>query len=392
MLAPRLVRTAQRLEQLQHTDDGRGFVRGEFPVTLRGESTSRVDHNFLSGYALLHVAAALRSPALPDAARIALDAVLATAVDVPRSYQSDAGTCNWYSGRDTGLPCPADYAWEDADMLCLHDDYDDTAIAALLTVLGDCCLRIPPTAELFARAPYDPRRDRLVPKSVRRARLAGAGAGVYQSWALRTRPRDRSRRLVWLPTENSVELTTVANVYTAVHALGGAADAPAQRASRAFVNGLARVATERLLTGDASYLDFASSYYPRFPFAPLTFLVRDHVLTEHSLLDDAVAALIARAVRDVDPATAWRMRGFGTHAFWLNCCAWCLSAGLLSAPEVAPLVRRVLADLPHADLPHGEWSDIVFFHGAHLGDYSGTAYSSALMVETLALLYEAGFS
>jgi hypothetical protein len=387
MLARLLVRTSQRLQHLQHTAAGPGFVRGEFPMTLLGEATSVVDHNFLSGYALLHVALALQRRALPAAARGALQEVVGAAADVPGSYQSSFGTCNWYSGRGTGLPCPAGYAGGPGGILCLHDDYDDTAIAALLMVLGNCRTRMPLTAALFASAAHDPSRDRLVPKSVRRVQLAGGGASVYQSWALRERTPAELARLVWLPRENSVELTTVANVYTAARALGARPEADAQRASRAFVNSLARIATERLLSGDASYLDFASSYYPRFPFAPLAFLVRDHVLTQRSLLDDDVAALIARAVREVDPAAAWRMRGFGMHAYWLSCCAWCLTAELLGPPEVETTVRRVCAGLPR-----GGWPDIVFFHGAHLGDYSGRAYSAALMVETLALLHEVGFS
>jgi hypothetical protein len=387
MLATRLVRTAQRLHRLQHAVDGPGFVRGEFPMTLLGGSAPVVDHNFLSGYALLHVALALGRPALPAPARDALQAVAETAAGVPASYQSSFGTCNWYSGRATGLPCPAGYAGGPDGMLCLHDDYDDTAIAALLTVFGCCRTRIPLTAAIFAPAAHDPSRDRLVPKSVRRVQLAGGGAGVYQSWALRARAPGDGRRLVWLPRENSVELTTVANIYTAAHALGARPEADGQRASRAFVNTLARIATERLLAGDASYLDFASSYYPRFPFAPLAFLLRDHVLTERSLLDDDVAALVAHAVREVDAAAAWRMRGFGTHAYWLSCCAWCLVGGLLGPPEVEAAVHRI-----SSELPRGDWPDVVFFHGAHLGDYSGRAYSAALMVETLALLLEVGFS
>jgi len=38
------------------------------------------------------------------------------------------------------------------------------------------------------------------------------------------------------------------------------------------------------------------------------------------------------------------------------------------------------------------WPDVVFFHGAHVGDYSGTAYALALMLETLALLHAKGFA
>ena len=386
-----LRRGAERLLALQHGADGAAHLRGEFPMWIAGP-VSRVDHNYLSGYALLHVTMAAQAPDLPGSVGAALERVLDVARQLPGRYQSEAGLGNWYSGRGSGLPCPAGYPWPDGRTLCLHDDYDDTAISAILTTLAPFELSAPITAATFTAAAHDPARDALVPNSVRRMQLAAAGAGVYQSWALAPRPgAAMDAALVWLPDENSVELTTVANVFTAVHRLGGDSGHPAQVASRHFVNALVLVAVERLLNGDASYLDFASSYYPRFPFAPLAFVVHDHVLTGGALLDPQVAAVIARAVAEVDAEASWRMQGFGTAAFWLNCCAWCLQGGLLRADDIGPTLERVWWRL-HRNGDHPLWPDVVFFHGAHIGDYSGTAYTLALMLETLALLHGMGFA
>ncbi|MGH3783279.1 MAG: hypothetical protein ACRDRO_22345 [Pseudonocardiaceae bacterium] len=382
---------AERLLALQHGADGASHLRGEFPMWIAGPVT-RVDHNYLSGYALLHTTLAAQVPGLPSSVVAALERVLDIARELPGRYQSEAGLGNWYSGRGSGLPCPVGYPWPGGRTLCLHDDYDDTAISAILTTLAPFKLSAPITAATFSAAAYDLARDALVPNSARRMQLAEAGAGVYQSWALVPSPAPAvGAELVWLPRENSVELTTVANVFTAVNRLGGDPEHPAQVASRHFVNALVTVAVERLLDGDASYLDFASSYYPRFPFAPLAFVVHDHVLTDGALLDPQVTAMIARAVAEVDAEASWRMQGFGTVAFWLNCCAWCLQGGLMRAGDIGPTLERVWGRL-HSSGDHPLWPDFVFFHGAHIGDYSGTAYTLALMLETLALLHGMGFA
>lgn len=386
-----LRRGAERLLALQHGADGASHLRGEFPMWIAGP-VCRVDHNYLSGYALLHVTLAAQLPDLPGSVVAALERVLDVARELPGLYQSEAGLGNWYSGRGSELPCPAGYPWPGGRILCLHDDYDDTAISAILATLAPFELSAPITAATFTAAAHDPAHDVLVPNSLRRMQLAAAGAGVYQSWALVPRPGATvPPHLVWLPGENSVELTTVANVFTAVHLLGGDREHPAQIASRRFVNALVTLAVERLLNGDASYLDFASSYYPRFPFAPLAFVVHDHVLTEGALLDPQVTAIIARAVAEVDAEVSWRMQGFGTAAFWLNCCAWCLQGGLMRAEDIGPTLERVWRRL-YNSTDHTLWPDFVFFHGAHVGDYSGAAYTLALMIETLALLHGIGFA
>lgn len=389
-LARLLSCVAERLHALQHRTDGASYLRGEFPMRIRGPA-SRLDHNYLSGYALFHVALAAHMPDLPGSVRATLDEILLTARRLPGRYQSPRGLGNWYSGRGSGLPAPSGYPWPHGRTLCLHDDYDDTAISALLATLAPFELSEPITPEVFGKAAYEPARDALVPNSIRRMQFADAGAGVYQSWALDSR-RDTSSNgpLEWLPKRNSVELTTVANAYTAVHRLGGDPAHPAQIASRHFVNALVTHAVGRLLDGDASHLDFASTYYPRFPFAPLAFVVHDHVLTDGALLKPEVAAIVARAVLEVDAGTSWRMQGFGTAAFWLNCCAWCLFAGLIDASVIAATVERMWARLHSHDDPL--WPDIVFFHGAHVGDYSGRPYALALMLETFALLHAEGFA
>jgi hypothetical protein len=382
---PLLRRGLRRLEALQLDRDGPAHLRGEFPMRINGPM-SRLDHNYLSGYALLHLALAAGVAGLPAGTGARLERILEVAQALPARYQSAAGLGNWYSRRGTGFPCPPAYPWPDGRPLCLHDDYDDTAISAILSTLAPVELASRITPATFAAAAHDPARDALGPNTRHRLELARAGAGVYQSWALPAEAQAGKGDLgvVWLPRLNSVELTTVANAYTAVHRLGGDPAEAAQVASAHFVNSLVTVAVQKLLEGDASYLDFASTYYPRFPFAPLAFVVRDHVLTGGALLDPDTTAIIARAVADVDPWSAWRMQGFGTVSYWLNCCAWCLHAGMVEVADLTPALDKVWRQLGDAD---ALWPDIVFFHGAHVGDYSGHAYALALMVETLALLH-----
>jgi len=427
-----LERTTERLAMMQHGSDGPTFFRGEFPMWLTG-AVSRADHNYLSGYALLHVALAARCPDLPPHVAQLLGTILRTATDLPARYQScprshglrsvqennannannvdnvdnvdkaSNTTSNWYSGRGSDLPAPARYPWPQGRILCLHDDYDDTAISVLLSQLGPFRLAVPASAALFLAAAYDPARDQLAPKSIRRLHLTGMARDVYQSWALPTSapvldlntPQTNTH---WLPDVNSVELSTVANVFTAVHMLtgpGGAGDIDEkslslQCASRTFINALTHIAVGKLLEGDASYLDFASSYYPRVPFAPLAFLVHNHVLTSGALLDPSVVERIAQAVVAVDPHAGWRSHGFANAAYWLNCCAWCVAEGLLGLSQVHRSIEQVWAALCAQVAADGLWPDIVFFHAAHLGDYSGLPYAQALMIETMAQLHAIG--
>jgi hypothetical protein len=367
----------------QYRSDGPDYFRGEFPMYLTGP-VSRRDHNFLSGYTLLHCALAARLPGIPDAARRGLLDILKTARDLPWRYQSDAGTANWYSGRGAGFRGPADYPWQ-AERLHLRDDYDDTAVAVLLANLGGLRLRHAIAPEQFAEAAYDPRRHVLVPKSQRRLALAGVAEGVYQSWALAGKVPPQVKAV---PEQNSTELTTVANAVTAVARLGGIT--PAQHASRAFVNGMVRVSVQKLIEGDASYLDFASSYYPRVPFAPLAFVVHDHWLMNGGLLDPDCASLVARAVRDVSPVAAWRRFSYANPAYWLNCALWCVQAGLLAVSEIDRKAKDVWSHVRAHAARSGSWPDIEFFHAAHLGNYSGEPYAAALLIETMALLCACG--
>jgi hypothetical protein len=386
--------TLARLLATQYVEDGAAHWRGEFPMRLSSQAGS--DHNYLSGYALSHLLMALRLGRLPGRAEV--ETLLDRGRALPLRYQSPAGLGNWYSGRGVSLPAPLSYPWPDGTVVCLRDDYDDTAISALLCALGNFESRGLNVATVFRAAAYDPDRHELADKSQRRLEVVGGnGKGVYQSWALAGPPPPWPRlsgefpaEVIWLPPRNSLELTTVANIFTAVHIMDPS-PSESQGASRAFVNALARFAVERLIEGDASHLDFASSYYPRVPFAPLAYVVRDDVVTSHALLDPDVAALVARAVRQVPPDAGWRQHDFANPAFWLNCCAWCMARGLISRKEIGPRVEEVLTSLRAAAGVEQRWPDVVFFYGAHLGHYSGESYIDAVMVESLSLLRREGF-
>lgn len=386
--------TARRLAAMQYPSDGHDWYRGEFPMRIQG-TVDRLDHNFLSGYALRHVALASQRPGVPENARSILQGILATAALVPGQYQSTLGTGNWYHGKASRCRSPVDYPWPGGVVVALCDDYDDTAIAAQLAQLGPFKPRIPHSIELFLEAAHTPGVHLLVPKSVRRMELAGVTAGVYQSWVLPGPDPEITRRaagieapVVIMPQANSVELTTVANIAAVVHLLGGDPELPTQRASVHFVNALARCAIKRLLEGDASWLDFASSYYPRFPFAPLCFLVQDHALMGGELLTPETQALLRRAVLEVSEDAYSRMSGFGTRAYWLSCAAWCAVTGLIERRSIIARLRSVWERVRAERSQDGLWPFIVFFHSAHVGDYGGLAYVQALVLELLALLLE----
>lgn len=397
-----LLRTARFLERQQYAADGPTYLRGEFPMSLTDKTGSRKDHNYLSGYTLLHVAAALRAGAMLPEARRVLEGIAETGRFLPAGYQTAAGLGNWYSGRGVGLPAPADYPWPHNVVLCLRDDYDDTAISCLLTRLGPFESRTAYTPALFAAAAYRPGVHKLVRQTMRRLEAVGGADGAYRSWAIEQSPSqddwERHRGpyagglpTQWLPPEeNSIELTTAANVFSAVHLLDPA-ESESQAASRRFVNRLTELAVERLTAGDASYLDFASSYYPRVPFAPLLFLMRDHDLTGGALLDGEVVDAIAEAVATVDPHIGWRQHDFANAAFWLGCCAWTLKGGFLAKERVADRIAAIYGELETLPGEDGCWPDSVFFLGAHLGNYGGSPYIAAMMVETLSLLLDAGF-
>ncbi|MBL8211073.1 MAG: hypothetical protein JNK87_10195 [Bryobacterales bacterium] len=379
--------TAEWLRSQQYQRDGDCFVRGEFPMQLTGP-VSGVDHNFLSGYALLHAATAIRTGALPDGVAAVTSTILQAGRDLPRAYQSAAGTGNWYKDYGDGLHGPCGYSWPGGLALSLRDDYDDTAVAALLGVLGHAS-SVAPHASLFDDAVFDPDRHRLVPKSQRRLEITGVERNVYMSWVLShpAPPRhDGTLRILTVPDDNSVELTTAANIYTALHALGADPQAAAQRGTRRFVNRLLCHCLGKLREGDASYMDFASSYYPRVPFAPVAFLLRNEWLTGGALLEDATRTVIAGVLLHVDPHAGWRSHGFANAAYWLNSAAWAVLLGLVDAGSIGGLARSIWLHLLSQRDDSAPWPDIEFFHGAHLGNYSGRPYAAAFLLETMAVL------
>jgi hypothetical protein len=386
-LGPLLDELTGRLQSMQHLTDGPFHHRGEFPMQLWGPVT-RADHNYLSGYALLHLIHA--EARLPPAARAPITAMLDRAADVPAHYQTAALTCNWYSGKTTGQRAPAGYPWPDGCVRAVRDDFDDTAVSSMLAGTGRFRLRSPLTLSLFDRARYVPERHPLMPNAILRLELTGCGRDVYRTWVLPEPGEewDQPPRVSFLPLANTVEMTAVANVVTAVHLLGGDPDGPGQVASAAFVNRLARVGIEKLLVGDASYLDLASSYYPRVPFAPLAYLARDHVATGNRLLEPETTRLLARALVEVSEDAAWRSSGFANRAFWLSCAAWGMTAGMVAPGELWPKVDRVLRQVSAELAPPRPFPDVVFFHASHIGDYGGTPYTLAVLIETFALIQE----
>ncbi len=390
-----LLLTTRRLAECQYKEDGEGIVRGEFPMQLRG-AVDCVDHNFLSGYALLHVACALHRGKLSAECAEVLNGVLCEARELPGRFQSMSLTANWYSGTPSGpgterFRGPNGYPWNDR-ALHLRDDYDDTAICALLSAVAGLNVLQPFPRAFFERAAFAPSTDVLAPKSLKRLALTGCGSDVYTSWAFDggdpAPKRIGELKVVTLPEHNSVELTTVANVATAARLLEN--DSSAQEASKRFVNRLARLALEKLIDGDASYLDFASSYYPRVPFAPLGYLARDHVLSGGWLLEEETLLLLQRSLLEVSARAGWRCKGFANPMYWLHCAAWSMESGIAGGGKVRQRARTVLNEILDTVSEHGDWPDIEFFYGAHLGNYSGIPFSRALAIETLALLSKEG--
>jgi hypothetical protein len=387
--------TARALARAQHQDAGREHVAGEFPMTLRCPEPRR-DYNFLSGYALLHLAVTRRSlsPGLPPEARGLVERALRLGADLPVAYRSEQGTNNWYHGKLSGDRTPPDFPWPNGLVLSLRDDLDDTAIAALLTSLTSDGAPGPYRAEIFTAHAYRVGRDALRSSSLERLKAAGASDGVYLTWALDAGsvplhlPPSPGRIL--LPFENSVEMVTVSNIYAAVHRLGGPAGCEAHGASARFVNAIARAAVAALLRGDPAPMAQAARYYPRAPFAPVGFLLRDHLLSDRTLLGDDTLCAIAAAARDADPFLGASSEPFAAPLHWLNAAAWCAVAGLLDWRTIRSRAAAVLDRLgaEHLD-PETGWPDFVFFHDAHTGHYGGQAYSNAVALETFAALRSA---
>lgn len=388
--------TLNRLDAQQMPEAGPGHVRGEFPMVLRCPEP-RADYNYLTGYALLHLACAHSLPAghLSADARLRIQTILERAKDVPRAYQTARGTANWYHGRLTGDHLPPDFDWPDQILLSVYDDLDDTAVSVMLrgTHAAFTPLR-PMHTSLFTRWGYDPRRDVLRPKALRRLQLAGVAEGVYLTWVIEPDGDERGhgRRRVQIPPQNSVELVTAANVCAALGMLAGAdAALPGLTETRGFVNRLTLLALDKLTAeDDPSFLEFCAPYYPRVPFAPLAFLLRAHALSEATLLSDEVLTRIADAVLTVAPGRHSRPApeaDFAARAYWLNAAGWCARLGLLPAAWLAGRALPEFEGLAHrySDAA-GAWPDFVFFLAAHIGDYSGHAYSGAMMVETMSLL------
>ncbi len=390
-------KTLTWLEMNQEREDGLNCRRGEFPMTLRCPGP-RTDYNYLTGYALLHLACcrSLLADRLSAEALRIMETILGRATDVPAAYQTCRGSTNWYHGRLSGDHFPPDVDWPDGIQLGIHDDLDDTAISTMLVGLY---ARFKPLRmvhpSLFTRWLYDPRRDVLRTKAVRRLQFTGVLENVFMTWVMVPDGDYRApvRKTVRIPTENSIELVTAANIWAALKMLAGTEQLPGMTETREFVNRLTRLALHKLVVeDDPSFLEFCAPYYPRVPFAPLSFLLRAHALSGKALLEGDTANRIVDAVRSVEPSRHSRptmQADFAALAYWLNAAGWCARLDLQPAEwlgsRAVPRLEKLAAD--HLDVT-GSWPDFVFFLGAHLGDYSGPAYSNCMMVETMALLLQ----
>ena len=391
-LADRAILTARALARAQHQEAAEDHFAGELPMTLRCPEPRR-DYNFLSGYALLHLAVCRRflERGLPHEALELVERVLAVAADLAAVYRSERGTNNWYHGKLSGDRTPPDFPWPNGLVLSLRDDLDDTAIAALLTSLSSDGAPGPYRAELFTSRAYRAGRDALRSSSLERLSAAGAGDGVYLTWALDQGSASLeglpSPGRLLLPLENSVEMVTVSNIHAAVHRLGGPAGSEAHGASARFVNAIARAAVAALLRGDPAPMVKAARYYPRAPFAPIGFLLRNHLLSDRTLLDEDTLRAIAFAASEVDPFLCAAPEPFAAPLHWLNAAAWCAFAGVLDWRAIRARASAVLDRLcaEHLD-PETGWPDFVFFHDAHTGHYSGQAYANAVALETFAVV------
>ncbi len=393
-MVSRLSGTLAILEASQYREDEGEHYRGEFPMWLAGRVT-RTDHNFLTGYALVHLALARTSPALPADSRASLDRMLNLARDIPRRFTREDGMCNWYHGKLSGCGIPPDYDWKNGLVLCLCNDFDDTSIAAQLSSLAGHDWAGPDAVDMFIACASPADRAGLGYRSNRRLDQAGVNDGVYQTWRLPAPDAEEVRRkagvtlpLRMVPPENSVEMVTAANIWTAVALLGGAERArESQDATARFVNELARQAVRAYLDGDATALKVAAPYYPWTPFAPIAFLLHNHCATGGTLLDASTLALIGDALVQARDDGAPDDGTFIARTYWLNCAAWCARAGCLPGGAAAAIGPRWTDVQSHLE-PAGTWPDFIFFNEAHIGDYSGRPYSQALMVETMALLLE----
>lgn len=384
------------LQRAQYQEDGADWYRGEFPMRLSGRTT-RQDHNFLSGYALLHIAAARRSRALPSACSEAIATLLDTGRDLPKRYANEKGQCNWYHGKMSGCAAPPDFDWHKGVVLCLCQDVDDTSIATQLRCL--CDLDVDRRAMIDQFGSIALRRAEVAAlgyRSRRRLQLTEVDAGVYQTWFLPGPDAEEIRRTAALPLPvkmvpdvNSVELVTSANIWTAVWLLGGHDELrESQQATAAFVNRLVRHALQSALDGDPGQLRYAAPYYPWVPFAPLAFLVRNHCLARSALLYPSTLDLIVEALKRDELCRADGESAFPALAYALNCAAWCAHAGCLPPAGTRLAADRWSTIVACLDAS-GQWPDFVFFNQAHIGDYGGNAHSQALMIETMALLLEA---
>lgn len=383
-----VARALEWLTHHQYATDAGPHYRGEFPMQLYAPSP-RLDHNFLTGYTLLHLAMARTSPAISPEWRQAIAAILDRARDIPRRYRGASGLTNWYHGKLTRCGAPPDHAWTDGVVLCLCDDYDDTSIASQLACLAGYEADPAMLDRLLAAAtPAD--GGGLGYRSLRRTEAAGVQEGVYRTWKLPPPDPEDIRRVSgftlpvrMVPHENSVEMVTAANIWTAIALLDGdAARYPSQAATAVFVNRLARQALTALLDGDPGALTVAAPYYPWVPFAPVAFLLHDHCVAGATLLDAGTRDLIGEAL-----AAAPADHAFVALAYWLNCAAWSARAGCL--PEgIEPLLWARWLEIQAYAEGGAAWPDFIFFNQAHIGHYGGPPYVQALMLETALLLLE----
>jgi len=396
------------LEANQEKDDGEECVRGEFPMTLSCPE-AQTDYNFLTGYALFHLAVCetlLINRLSADALRT-INTILKRASDVLVAYQTTRGSTNWYHGRLSGDHLPPNFNWPQNRRLSVCDDLDDTAISAILNSLRPSfIMRRTLAPRIFTDWLYDPERDKLRTKALRRLKLSGVPAKVYMTWVIEPGGGESNETMqdsLKVPQENSVELVTAANILTAIKRIcdapGSTYGPPDELAGFAetqrFVNQLTSLALDKLLVeDDPAFLEFCAPYYPRVPFAPLAFLLRAHALSNHSLLWNETLEKIATAVRLVDPARYARAlpyADYAARAHWLNAAGWCDWIGLLPRSWLAERAIHELEGLVRNDfnLATGSWPDFIFFLAAHIGDYGGVAYSNCMMVETMSLLVAA---
>ena len=378
------------LDSVQLTENHEGGLAGEFPMCIRS-SKQVTDFNFLNGYTLLHLCMAWSNLLQIDPkASKAIEVILKRAASIPSNYQNKThSTSNWYRPQPSGYHFPSIWNdWPNGVPIDLCDDLDDTAISMLLKCIYPFELeyQIPPY-QVFKTSKSG--EIALRPKANQRLKDADLSDGVYLSWRI---PSEATGdKILRLPIENSVELLTVSNIYTAINLCYPQKFSKSyQEKNRIFINNLSLKALNHLLVEqDAYYFEFLAPYYPRAPFAAISFLLRNHFLNKFSLLNKKVLDKIVEAVFAVQPSFSYRNFAYTAKVFWLNSVAWCLKIGLISFEQIQTKLMLVYDELVnnHLDSNGEAFHDFIFFLAAHVGDYSGRPYANAVMIESLSMLY-----